>query len=225
VGWARGQRIRPGLTPPARQRPPPGCASWSKGCWTPRRCRLRRNPKACRAFAGGEGRLPMRNLALAWKELQKTGSAVGRQGWRSQRMVASRASRRPAPRAAGGLSGDCAADAHPADAVAGLQASPVTQRQRRLARENWAYTPTLASCSGRSRAGVAAHTLLPALRRPLGGGGLAADHPGLCSNQRHPFPAPTQRRDHRRTPPERWRWAGRDAAAGRCSTPVAWRRV
>jgi len=105
----------------------------------------------------------MRNWPYAWKELQKPGSAVAGKVAITT-MVAEPGQSPAATQGSWGLS-VLRGSAHPAEAVAVLQALTGEDSQRRLARD-WGYTPTLASLFDDPEL-RAALPLLPALRQAL----------------------------------------------------------
>jgi len=98
-------------------------------------------PEALQSFESGEAAF-LRNWPYAWQELQRDGSAVaGRVGVTT--MVADPAGRSAATQGSWGLS-VLAGTAHPAEAVAVLQALTSEASQRQLV-ERYGYTPTLAA--------------------------------------------------------------------------------
>lgn len=119
-------------------------------------------PESLQAFASGEAAF-MRNWPYAWKELQKPGSAVAGKVAITT-MVAEPGQSPAATQGSWGLS-VLRGSAHPAEAVAVLQALTGEDSQRRLARD-WGYTPTLASLFDDPEL-RAALPLLPALRQAL----------------------------------------------------------
>jgi multiple sugar transport system substrate-binding protein len=98
-------------------------------------------PEALQSFESGEAAF-LRNWPYAWQELQRQGSAVaGKVGVTT--MVADPAGRSAATQGSWGLA-VLAGTAHPAEAVAVLQALTGEASQRQLV-ERYGYTPTLAA--------------------------------------------------------------------------------
>jgi multiple sugar transport system substrate-binding protein len=98
-------------------------------------------PEALQSFESGEAAF-LRNWPYAWQELQRDGSAVaGKVGVTT--MVAAPEGRSAATQGSWGLA-VLAGTAHPAEAVAVLQALTGEASQRQLV-ERYGYTPTLAA--------------------------------------------------------------------------------
>jgi len=205
--------------PPASGFAPAGVSHVSfivseKGCDARVGADFRPKPESLQAFASWRGPAFMPNWPYAWKVAAETGQCRGRpggdhnDGWRSRASSAGATQGKLA-----GLFG-AARSAHPAEAVA-VAGPHREQSQRRLARDG-ATRPRSPPCST-IRAACGPAPACPTCARPWRGGGLAADHPGLCQTQR--ILSATQRRDHGRTAPEvAMGRAGR--SSGRCSTPV-----
>jgi len=215
-GGGGGQRHRPGLTQAA------AAASWLRPAgpkrWEPPAsvAESSPNPKACQGLRQWRGRL-LRNWPDAGKKLQKPGSGVARQRWRSTTDVGGAGPVAGCPRQAGGCR-CCAAVPIRPEAVAVLQAPQPVSKPAAAWPVIGATRPRSPPCSIESRAacGLPAARLRQALEVAACG-----RSPRSMPNSATSFSANSATAIQPRGRPPKWRWA----RAGRRQPAVAQRQV